>query len=152
ITSAVSGFHQASRSVNQPNSASASVSQHRGVLDQYCVTCHNDRQRTAGLILDKMDLTKVSENAEVWEKVVRKLRSESMPPPGMPRPDKGTYHSLASWVETELDKAAKARPNVGRPILHRLNRTEYANAIRDLLALEIDVASLLPPDDSSYGF
>ena len=124
----------------------------REVLDKYCVTCHNQRLKTAGLMLDKMDLAKVPAEAEVWEKVVRKLQAGVMPPPGMPRPDRATYDSVISWLETQLDRAAEANPNPGRTVLHRLNRAEYGNAIRDLLALDIDAASLLPPDDSAYGF
>jgi cytochrome c5 len=124
----------------------------REVFDKYCVTCHNQRLKTAGLMLDKMDLAKVPAQAEVWEKVVRKLQAGVMPPPGMPRPDRATYDSVISWLDTQLDRAAEANPNPGRTALHRLNRAEYSNAIRDLLALDIDAASLLPPDDSAYGF
>ena len=96
-----------------------------------------------------MDIEQVSEGAPVWEKVLRKLRGRAMPPAGMPRPDEATYNSLANYLETALDGAT---PNPGRPVLHRLNRAEYTNAIRDLLALEIDGTSLLPADDSGYGF
>ncbi|PWT82620.1 MAG: hypothetical protein C5B57_08370, partial [Blastocatellia bacterium] len=115
-------------------------------------TCHNQRLKTAGLMLDTLDLANVSDRAEVWEKVAQKLRTRAMPPQGVRRPDEGTYHALTAWLEAELDRAAAANPNPGRPMLHRLNRAEYANAIRDILALEVDVASLLPPDDSAYGF
>jgi mono/diheme cytochrome c family protein len=126
---------------------------YRAALNQYCVTCHNQRARTAGLGLDTMDLARVSDSAEVWEKVVRKLRTGTMPPQGARRPDQATYSSLISWLETELDRGAAARPGPGRaPLFHRLNRAEYGNAIRDLLALDVNVASLLPPDDSAYGF
>ncbi len=117
-----------------------------------CVTCHNERVKTAGLVLENLDLTQVPQHADVWEKVVRKLRSGMMPPQGSPRPDAATTDSLASWLETTLDRAAAARPNPGRPPLHRVNRVEYANAIHDLFALDVDVSSLLPPDDSSFGF
>ena len=123
---------------------------YRAVLDQYCVTCHNRRLKTGGLTLDNADLAKVPAQAQVWEKVIRKLRSGTMPPAGLPRPDAATYASLAAWLETQIDQGSQ--PYAGRPILHRLNRAEYANAVRDLLALDIDVASLLPPDDSAYGF
>lgn len=133
------------------NAAPASA-EPRAVLDKYCVTCHNQRSKTAGLALDGMDLSKVSGHAESWEKVVRKLRTGAMPPAGMPRPDKPLAASVVSWLETELDRAAFERPNPGRPTLHRLNRAEYRNAIRDLLALEIDAASLLPADNAGYGF
>ncbi|MCU1340063.1 MAG: hypothetical protein JWO19_5644, partial [Bryobacterales bacterium] len=126
--------------------------QNTQLLDQYCVTCHNQRLKTAGLTLDTMDLSKVPADAETWEKVVRKLRTGAMPPPGMPRPDAVASQKFASWMETKLDSAAQARPYAGRPLLHRMNRTEYANAIRDLLALEVDAATLLPPDDAAFGF
>jgi mono/diheme cytochrome c family protein len=128
---------------------------YRAVLNRYCVTCHNERLKTAGLLLDKADVEHVSVGAEVWEKVIRKLRSVSMPPAGAPRPDKTTYDSFATYLETELDLAALAKPNPGRPAVHRLNRAEYTNAIRDLLAIDtdsVDIPSLLPPDDSGYGF
>jgi hypothetical protein len=103
-------------------------------------------------MLDKMDITHVGEKAEIWEKVVRKLRAGMMPPSGARRPDAPTIGTFAGWLETELDRSAAAKLNPGAPTLHRLNRTEYANVIRDLLALEIDATSLLPADDSSYGF
>jgi hypothetical protein len=122
----------------------------REILDKYCVTCHNQRLKTGGLTLDTLDLGRVPAQAEVWEKVVRKLRSGTMPPAGIPRPDPATYSSLAGWIEAQIDHASE--PYAGRPILHRLNRSEYANAVRDLLALDIDAASLLPPDDSAFGF
>jgi hypothetical protein len=121
-------------------------------LARYCITCHNERLRTAGLTLDSLDLENVSEGAEVWEKVVRKLRTGAMPPAGAPRPDSATYNSLATYLETELDAAYRANPNPGRSSVRRLNRAEYANVIRDLLGIEIDGASLLPPDQSGYGF
>ena len=129
--------------------AANSPSAYRTVLDQYCVTCHNERLQTGGLGLDTLDMKQIVERAEVWEKVVQKLRAESMPPPGRRRPDKGTYRAFAEWLEAELDQVT---PNPGKPALHRLNRTEYANSIRDLLALEIDGESLLPRDDTGYGF
>ena len=132
--------------------AAAAVSPQRAVLNKYCVTCHNEKLRTAELTLDTADVDHVAAGADVWEKVIRKLRTAAMPPPGMPRPDKATYDSLAGYLETELDRVAAATPNPGRTADHRLNRTEYVNAIRDLLGLEIDGAALLPPDDSSYGF
>src|SRR5580658_5239591 len=122
----------------------------REVLDKYCVTCHNQRLKTGGLTLDTMDLGKIPAQAEVWEKVIRKLRSGTMPPAGIPRPDAATYGRVAGWIEAQIDQASE--PYAGRPILHRLNRSEYANAVRDLLALDIDAAALLPPDDSAFGF
>ena len=125
---------------------------HRAILDRYCVTCHNQQARTAGLVLNTLDVEQVGEGAAVWEKVLRKLRSRAMPPAGMPRPQESDYDALADYLEGELDRAASEDPNPGSPVLHRLNRAEYANAVRDLLALEIDAGSILPPDDSGYGF
>jgi mono/diheme cytochrome c family protein len=124
----------------------------RAMLDKYCVTCHNQRLKTGGLTLDRLDLSQVSEHPEEWEKVVRKLRTGAMPPPGRSRPDQASYDSTAAWLEAELDRAALEHPNPGRPTLHRLNRAEYHNAIRELLALDIDAASLLPGDNAAYGF
>src|SRR4030095_8739577 len=124
----------------------------RAVVDRYCVTCHNQRTRTSDLALDGVDIASPASNGEIWEGVVRRLRTRSMPPHGMPRPDGGSYDSLATYLETELDKAAAAKVNPGRPLIRRLNRSEYANSVRDLLALDVDVASLLPPDDSAFGF
>ena len=124
----------------------------RGMLDQYCVACHNQRLKTAGLELDSTDLAQVPVHAELWETVVQKLRTGTMPPAGVRRPDRATYDNVASWLETQIDRAAAAHPYAGRPTLHRLNRTEYHNAIRDLLDLDVDASALLPPDDSAYGF
>src|SRR5207249_4599919 len=136
-----------------PAPAPSAASAQRALLKQYCFTCHNERLKTAGLTLESIDLENIAHNAETWEKVVRKLRTGTMPPVGVRRPDEAGYEALIGWLETELDRAEAAQSNPGRPLIHRLNRTEYANAIRDLLALEIgDVASLLPADDSSYGF
>jgi mono/diheme cytochrome c family protein len=124
----------------------------RAVLDKYCITCHNQRMKTGGLALDVLNLAQVSEHAETLEKIVRKLRTGAMPPVGRPRPDKALSDSVTSWIEAELDRAARERPNPGRSTLHRLNRVEYRNAIRDMLALEIDPAALLPADNAAYGF
>ena len=124
----------------------------RAVVDRYCVTCHNQRTKTSDLALDGIDITTPAANGDIWEGVVRRLRTRSMPPQGMPRPDEATYNGLASFLETELDRAAAAKPNPGRPLIRRLNRSEYANAIHDLLSVEVDVSSLLPPDDSAFGF
>jgi hypothetical protein len=133
--------------------AESSATPERAVLNRYCIGCHNEKLKTAGLALDLLDVTKVGEHPVEWEKVVRKLRGGLMPPPGRPRPDSATYERLVSWAETELDRAAAARPNPGRTdALHRLNRAEYVNVVRDLLALEPDVADLLPTDDASHGF
>ncbi|MGH9254490.1 MAG: DUF1592 domain-containing protein [Vicinamibacterales bacterium] len=136
-----------------PTLATASEQQ---LLDRYCLGCHNEKAKAAGvdsarkLALDSLDLTRVSHDARSWELVVRKLRAGMMPPAGMPRPEGGTYESMIAWLETELDRSA--RPYTPPPGLHRLNRTEYANAIRDLLDLPIDPAKYLPGDDSTSGF
>ena len=131
----------------------ASPAQHTAVVNRYCVTCHNERIKTAGLVLSNVDLANPPAHAEVLEKVVQKLRGRAMPPAGAPRPDDATSDALALYLETSLDRAAAARPNPGRTAtLHRLNRAEYTNAVRDLLAVEIDAAKLLPADDASYGF
>src|SRR5262249_17595230 len=111
-----------------------SASRSRAILDSYCVACHNQKSATAGLMLDRIDPEKVSENAPVWEKVVHKLRTRTMPPPGRTRPDAASYNALIAHLEDDLDRASVANPNPGRPAIHRLNRAEYANAIRDLLA------------------
>jgi hypothetical protein len=132
-------------------SAPPAAATQRGLLDQYCVTCHNDRTRRANLSLEKLDLaTHVGANPKLWEKVVRKLRAGVMPPPGMRRPDVTAYTGLTEWLEAEIDRNAKVNP--GSVVLHRLNRSEYANAVRDLLDLTIDPETLLPPDDSARGF
>ncbi len=121
-------------------------------LNKYCVTCHNSRLKTANLLLDAADVAHVSANADIWEKVVRKLRSGAMPPAGNRRPDQATYDAMVGSLERSLDAAAAAAPNPGRPVVHRLNREEYKNAVRDLLAVDIDPATMLPPDDSAQGF
>ncbi|MBM3772571.1 MAG: DUF1592 domain-containing protein [Acidimicrobiia bacterium] len=132
-----------------PVSGSADI---RPVLDKYCVTCHNGRLKSAGLDLAQADVGRIPEHAELWEKVILKLRAGSMPPAGLPRPDAATYDRVASSVEATLDRAAAAHPHPNTAVAHRLNRAEYTNAIRDLLALEIDGRSMLPADDSGYGF
>jgi mono/diheme cytochrome c family protein len=125
----------------------------RAVLDRYCVTCHNTRLNTGNLALDALDLATVGDHQDVWEKVVRKLRGGLMPPAGARRPDQATQDGLVTWLETQLDAAAAARPNPGRTeTFHRLNRAEYRNAVRDVLAIDLDVAALLPGDSASYGF
>lgn len=122
------------------------------VIDRYCVTCHNTRLKTAGLELDTLESQQIAANPEVWEKVVRKIRTGAMPPAGLPRPDKTQGETFAASIETALDQAATAHPNPGRPIAHRLNRSEYTNAVRDVLGLEIDTTAMLPVDESGYGF
>ena len=139
-------------STAQPAAAQLATAQ-RALLDQYCVTCHSDRIKRANLSLEKRDLTTAGDHAELWEKVIRKLRAGVMPPPGMRRPALNEYEGLRDWLETEIDRKAAARGvNPGYVVLHRLNRTEYANVIHDLLDIEIDPAKFLPPDDSARGF
>jgi uncharacterized protein DUF1592/uncharacterized protein DUF1588/uncharacterized protein DUF1587/uncharacterized protein DUF1595/uncharacterized protein DUF1585 len=125
-------------------------------LNRYCVSCHNSRAKStataSGVVFDGIDPARIADDSAMWEKVIRRLRTRSMPPAGVPRPDESTYTALVSHFETTLDRAAAAHPNPGRPSVHRLNRAEYANAVRDLLALDVDPAALLPPDDSVNGF
>ena len=137
----------------QPAAATTATHPEYGtVVTKYCVTCHNERLKTAGLSLEALDITNPAAGAELWERAVRKMRVGMMPPQGAPRPDAGTQTALISYLTSSLDQAAATRPNPGRPLVHRLNRAEYANAIRDLLALDVDASSLLPPDDAAYGF
>jgi hypothetical protein len=138
------------------SSAAQTAADLRAAVDRYCVVCHNSYVSTpataSGVVLDRADLHDPASDPELWERVVRKLRTGEMPPAGMLRPEPATYDALAGWLESHLDRATLERPNPGRPAIHRLNRAEYANAIRDLLALEVDAAALLPPDDSAEGF
>jgi hypothetical protein len=128
------------------------------VFNKYCVTCHNAKLKTGGFVLDTAELEHVGAHAEQWEKVVKKLRTQAMPPAGLPRPNDATYNSTAAWLETELDRASAQHVELGKlPLLHRLSRTEYENAIRDLLGLdalpqEMNYSLLLPPDNASSGF
>ena len=132
---------------------SPATSSQRQFLDRYCATCHNERLKTGGLSLDQVDVSRPGAQPELWEKVVRKLHTGVMPPPNVPQPPKADRLAMLTWLETSLDAAAAAKPNPGRTeTLRRLNRTEYQNAIRDLLALDIDAASLLPADESGHGF
>jgi uncharacterized protein DUF1592/uncharacterized protein DUF1588/uncharacterized protein DUF1587/uncharacterized protein DUF1585/uncharacterized protein DUF1595 len=123
-----------------------------GLLERYCVTCHNEVELAGELGFDRMRIENLHADAKVWETVVRKIDGHLMPPPGEPRPDDAQLASFVGWLETSLDDAARAVPNPGAPVLHRLNRAEYANAIRDLLEMPVDAATLLPADDSSGGF
>src|SRR5580704_1272944 len=133
-------------------SPAATAAAQRALLDQYCVVCHNDKAKIANFSLQAADINAVGDHPEVWERVIRELRAGMMPPPGMPRPPLEKYEGLRDWLEAQIDRTAAAHPNAGSVVLHRLNRTEYANAIRDLLDLEIDVSTLLPSDDSARGF
>ena len=160
IMSVVLGYGQAAGPARQAQptpAASAtpqrtSAARQRALLDQYCVTCHSDQMKKANLSLEKLDLGTVGDHAEVWEKVVRKLRAGVMPPPGLRRPELAEYEGLRDWLEAEIDRKAVGQANPGSVVLHRLNRTEYTNVIRELLDIEIDAATLLPADDSARGF
>ncbi len=134
------------------NVAQADTLPQRALLDQYCVGCHNSKLSTAGVSLQGLDPANVGDNASVLERVLRKVRSGQMPPPGLPRPDASVTAAFTASLEGALDRAASANPDPGRPAVHRLNRAEYSNAIRDLLALDVKPGSLLPADDSGYGF
>src|SRR4051812_12308940 len=121
-------------------------------LNQYCATCHNTRLKSGGLAFDTLDLGHPETDAGAWEKAVRKLRTGMMPPDGAPKPTAATREAFTSSLEASLDRAAALRLDPGAPALHRLNRAEYANVIRDLLSLDIDATTLLPPDDAAAGF
>jgi hypothetical protein len=139
----------------QPSSSSvpATPSPERALLDRYCVGCHNQRTKSGDLALDAIDVEHVGVQPRTWEKVVRKVRAGMMPPAGRPRPDETRQDQFVSWLSGELNRAFDRQPDPGRTeTFHRLNRTEYRNAVRDVLALEINVADFLPADDSSYGF
>jgi mono/diheme cytochrome c family protein len=125
---------------------------HQATLQKHCFACHNEKMKSGGLALSTLDLASVSENIEPWEHVIRKVRTGAMPPVGRPRPEKAAAEALVTYLETELDRAAVEKPNPGRPALQRLNRAEYRNAIRDLLSVEIDAASMLPADVAGHGF
>ncbi len=124
----------------------------RALIQQYCVGCHNKKLSTAGVSLDGLDLANIGENAVVWEKVLRKVGAGQMPPAGLPHPSSSASAAFTKLLADELDRAAAANPNPGHPTIHRLNRAEYSNAIRDLLALDIKPGSRLPADDTGYGF
>lgn len=143
----------AGRAETQSEPVPTASATQRALLNQYCVGCHNERLRTAGLVLDPRNLDAVGTTADTWEKVVAKLTANAMPPVGRPRPTDEARQGFVSWLEGELDRAATAKPSVGRTSsVHRLNRTEYQNTIRDLLALDVDAAAWLGGDDAAYGF
>ena len=136
----------------QQPAAAPAANPHGALMQKYCATCHNDRMKAGGLALSTLDMVNLSKNADAWEAVIRKVRTGAMPPVGRPRPDKASAEALVTWLETELDRAAQEHVNPGRPSLQRLNRNEYRNAIRDLLAVDIDAASMLPADVAGHGF
>jgi mono/diheme cytochrome c family protein len=136
-------------SADSPAPAAAA---HRQTLQLYCVGCHSGPTPFAGLNLEPLDFNNLEAHGEIWEKLIRKLRARQMPPAGMPRPEEATYDEIVNFIQSGRDRLAEVKPNPGRATLHRLNRTEYANVIRDLLAMQIDVTELLPADDIGYGF
>lgn len=153
LIAALSHWHARPHAARLSQTEAATTDTLRPVLDRYCIACHNPRLKTAGLVLDGFDMTKVGQDADTWERVARKLRTKEMPPPGLPRPDRDTYERASSTLEAALDAAALTHPDPGRVIVHRLNRTEYVNAVRDLLALDVDGRSLLPADEpDQQGF
>lgn len=156
VIAAIGGWSGASISgVQQSPARPRPVPAHQSLerfLSAHCTSCHNDRTRTAGLSLTTIDTTNVGDNAALWEKVLHKLRTRQMPPAGRPRPDPAILETTVTALASALDRAAGARPTFGRTGVHRLNRTEYANAIRDLLALEVDARTLLLPDEADEGF
>ena len=133
-------------------SGASAIAQQKALIDQYCVTCHNQRTKTAGLALDTLDLTKLPGDAEIWEKAIMKLRGHLMPPPNAKQPQPAATQALISWLETSLDQAAASNPNPGSISLHRLNRAEYAASIKEIFDIDVDGAALLPADDISDGF
>src|SRR5438105_5013734 len=138
------------QAVPVPVAQSASVG---AVVKQYCVGCHNARVKNGELSLENVDTMDIPAHADVWERVVRKMQRHAMPPEGARRPDEATYDGVLRWLEAELDRGEALHPSPAQPLPHRLNRAEYANAVRDLLALDLgDVSTLLPADDSTFGF
>jgi mono/diheme cytochrome c family protein len=151
-TALAQGAKPAAAAAAAPTAGQDPSATYKAMFTRYCVACHNSKALTAGLDLGSVDLNNVPQNAEVLEKVVRKLQGRMMPPPGMPRPDEPTTEAFLAWAQAHLDQAAAKAPDPGRVVLHRLNRDEYANAVRDLFALEVSPAALLPQDDTSDGF
>ncbi len=136
----------------QDGDAPPAANPNRALVDRYCVTCHNQRLKTAKLELDTLDLAHPEKDGVKWERVIRKLRGGMMPPPGAPRPPLDAVSAFATYLEDSLDKASAANPNPGEVRIHRLNRAEYANAMRDMFGIDVDAAALLPNDGTSDGF
>ncbi|MDQ3012708.1 MAG: DUF1592 domain-containing protein, partial [Acidobacteriota bacterium] len=143
---------QISSSAQRAGGNTAATSIQRGMVQEYCIGCHSQKANVAGVSLEGLDFNNVGSEADIWEKVLRKVRTGQMPPARSPQPDAHAAASFVTWLEGSLDKAAAAHPNPGRPAVHRLNRVEYSNAVRDLLALDIKPGMALPVDDSGYGF
>jgi hypothetical protein len=153
LTFKADGYLQAAEP-QEASSVVSSATEYRTLLNRYCIACHNQRLKTAGLVLDArtVDISNLSSSPDVWEKVAQKLRMRAMPPAGRPRPDAASYDSLATYLEDNLDDLAEHNPNPGRSVLRRLNRFEYINAIRDLLSVDVTEDSLLPIDEVRFGF
>ena len=137
---------------SQAQRGGAEVSAHRTFVNDYCVSCHSQKAKTADVVLEGLDFNRIGANAEVWERVLRKVRTAQMPPAKAPQPEAAESKAFVAWLETSLDRASRLSPNPGRPAPHRLNRAEYSNAIRDLLAVDVEPGQWLPVDDSGYGF
>ena len=136
----------------QAEKPAAAVNPNKSLIDHYCVSCHNQKLRTAKLALDVLDLSHPEKDALIWERAIRKLRGGMMPPPGMPKPPLAAVNTLATYLEDSLDKASAANFNPGSVRIHRLNRAEYANEMRDLFGIDVDAAALLPADEINSGF
>jgi hypothetical protein len=132
--------------------ATSAAAPHKALVDRYCTGCHNSRTKIADLALDTLNLANVGPDAEIWEKAARKLRAGMMPPPGAPQPDRAAVTAMVDYLETSLDRYGVTNPNPGVVALHRLNRAEYANAVEDILGVQVDATALLPTDDVSDGF
>ena len=152
LVGASGAFAQPAAESSTPDDGAAEPAVYRAVVDRYCVACHNRRTLAGGLALDAADLAQVGRHAAQWERVLQKLRTRAMPPPGRPRPAAAVYDAFGAWLERSLDRWAADHPDPGRPAIHRLNRLEYTNAVRDLLHLDVDGRALLPADDLAYGF
>jgi mono/diheme cytochrome c family protein len=145
-------FQLRAASPSRQTTPSSALAANRAMLDHYCVTCHNQKAKTAGIMFDTLDLGHVGKDAVVWERAIQKVRGGMMPPPGMPRPEQATLNSFVTFLKTSLDQSATDSPNPGTVSLHRLNRAEYQNAIKDVLGVDVDAALFLPRDDISEGF
>ena len=142
----------AGSATNAQREAAPETAAHRALVNDYCVSCHSQKSATAGIVLEGLDLSRVGEKADVWEKVLRKMRTAQMPPAKAPKPEAAAARAFADWLESALDREARLRPDPGRSAVHRLNRAEYSNAVRDLLAVDIQPGQWLPVDDSGHGF
>ena len=153
IVTAFHNFPLLSQKNHAQDLASAQADQYQQMVEQYCVVCHNEQLANAGMIIPEVSLESIPHDAEIWERVIRKLQTRTMPPLEMPRPSEAQYQGFVGFLENIIDGAAAAQPNPGRVhAFHRLNRREYRNAIRDIFDLDYDASALLPPDDSGYGF